>query len=210
MPIANDPFTDTDTTDLTAHLEPVANSVWLAHPTNGRVLRIQSNALQLYSGTGDGWFYVPGSPADANYYAQLAITLGALSGTGYAGVALRMDTAADTMYQAVYAFAASEWRLWKSIAGTPTLLDSAAGPASIGTYTLRLEGNGTGLSLLVGSTPTCSATDSGITAAGKPGLLLTADSSLVTVDDYYSDNLAAGPSDGLATITIPVTSDGAV
>lgn len=168
--IVSDSFTDTATTALASHTGETG-ATWTKHGINASGTAEISNANRL-RGTSAGaslvLHYASGVPGSADYYVEASIKfLSMLSGT-YAGVAGRINTAANTFYWAIYNVSSASWELWNAT----TKIGSFAYIASAGEeHTLRLDMAGTTIRLLVNGAEAVSVTDATISAAGRAGVL---------------------------------------
>jgi hypothetical protein len=189
-PITRDTFTDTDNVLLSAHTAD-DGSTWTSHPSSTGTVQISNQNRIHNSGVTVGVYYSSGVPVSADY--SVACTLHAKDATGITGVLGRMDTSATTFYAARYSYSTVKWELYKFVAGTATLLGDFAQTISIGVdYALRLEMRGTSIKLFVDGAERVAATDSAITAVGRPGVrFLSAtgtDTTGLHLDNFHATN----------------------
>jgi lysophospholipase L1-like esterase len=197
---AQDTFTDAAGASLVAHT-PETGGPWVAQPgvtTNeGRI----TGAGRLRPNQASCMFQVSASPGSADHYAEADVVfLSEVSGTG-GGVAVRMSEAAHTAYFGRWAQGGSGWQIYKTIAGTSTLLNSttsAALNASNPIRRIRLEVTGAVdpvLTLKVDGAVVLTVTDNSgtrITAAGKVGVRCNRTTALTDTSGAHLDNFAAG------------------
>jgi len=182
----------------------VYSASWVKHTSAGaRELKI-SAAARAYadSGAGDACVYNTGTPASADYTVSADLVyIGASSSN--LGVLGRVNTAATTYYHARYDTTSGGWQLYKRVAGTFTQLGSTSTQTfSSGTKNLLLSMVGSTIALYKegGGSPTISASDSAITAAGYSGLRASADtSSSIHADTFSADDVSSGVTGTLAT-----------
>lgn len=140
--------------------------------------------------------YVATTPASADYTVEVDVTPQSGGSGGVAGVCGRKNAATGliTAYGADYydhATAGSrQWRLYKVVAGTTTVLGTYT--ENIGTTTKRLKLGmvGTSIALYVDGVSRVSVTDSAVTAAGRPGVIFGAAGS-PTTNAIFLDNFVA-------------------
>lgn len=176
--------------DLTLHVAD-SGAEW----TRNAVLAgafVASSANRVYVPTSTAMYIALGVPPSSDY--TVSATLRALSSftDTYAGVAGRMQTAANTAYFARYEGSAGAngacWALYKAVAGSTALLGTAAeGLSTNSDYVLRLVLAGTSIKFVVNDVTKVSATDSAITLAGYGGLRATV---VVTQTDSTGLHLA--------------------
>lgn len=183
-----DTFTGSDTTALEDHTGEVG-ATWTHHPAAayaGNQCFIASN--RIYKNNTSA-YYASGSPPSANYYVLGDFNVISVLSTNF-GIALRMDTTADTMYL-VRLNNDTSWDLRLINAGTAsTLGTSGTNLPSIGNpVTVKLTANGTTLTVNAGGTDIISVTDATISAAGKAGVRGSGIDSPIT--GYHIDNFSA-------------------
>lgn len=190
-----DTFTDVNGTTLPAHTGELGAS-WTALTGSTVVPTIQSNALVIGTGaSANALYYASGVPVSADYEVSSDVLYN--GGTSIpAGPGGRMSTSAQTGYWALIwnppTASLDKFALFKYVAGTLTVMAGTGTTPVITsgvTYRITLSMVGTTISMRVqrlsdnfwlnssgawqsGQTNCLSVTDSGITAAGRPGLWL--------------------------------------
>jgi lysophospholipase L1-like esterase len=169
----NDTFTDADATSLLSHVGETG-ATWTRHMENalGDAIIGSNRVRGNTAGGGAGsFFFASGIPSGADYYVEATLSVQTLLSGSYTGVIGRCDPAARNFYWAIYNVASARYELWSNIAGTPAALGNFSATPS-GTVVLRLEMVGTTIRVLVNGTQRISVTNSGVTAAGRAGLVL--------------------------------------
>lgn len=177
----NDTFTDTNGTLLSAHTGET-NATWAHHPAaaySGHTAEISGNRARSTDASSTATAYVnnhaSGDPATADYEVEAPVfQLATLVAGGAAGVCGRMDSTADTFYNARFT-GGGVWELRKVVAATGTTLGSTVadtiGNGNSKTVKLRMVGDQ--ISLYVDGALTIGPiTDSAITAKGEVGFRL--------------------------------------
>lgn len=192
---ASDAFTGTSGTELSAY-----SGNWTKHPSSGAGTFVISNANRCRKNSGDAneaIYYHSGSPASADYTVSADLVF-VSSDVASPSVCGRMSTSANTFYMARYnTDLGGGWQLYKRVAGTFTQLGSTASATfTSGTKNLVLRMSGSTIELYKegSGTPTISATDTAISAAGKSGLRCGADTSDSTglhIDNFSADDIVA-------------------
>ena len=161
----NDTFTDTNSTALSSHTSDSAHT-WTQNGGGG--LQIYSNRVESTSSTSAGLYYSSFVPADADYTVTLdMITVG----TGIAPfVAGRCSTSAVTMYGCRWN-GTDTWELIRWVSGTRTVIGTYVGDSPVGSSrTVSLSMVGSTISVSIDGVSRISVTDTGISAAGRPGI----------------------------------------
>lgn len=205
----NDTFTDTSATDLTAHTGETG-ATWTEHTTytSGQVVisnanRIRNNQNQLCV------LYASGAPINADYYVQASLVVKNVGGESNAGVAGRIDTAANTMYGVRYSMTSGtpQWILFKIVAGVVTSLGTFNETlADESSTVLKLEMIGSSIKLFLGGVERIAATDSAISAAGKAGVSFRQANAVTDTVGQHLDDFSAVDivsSGGRASLTLP-------
>lgn len=191
MSFATDTFTDTAGTALASHTMD-SGGPWTKHT-------IYAAGAGFISGTGtrargDGGsgnlalYWAAGSPASADYTVTADVVAVSEISLDLSGVVGRVNTAADTSYQAFHyeGGGAPVYRLQKNVAGSATVLGNFSSSAGA---TVGLVMAGTSISLTVNGTPQVGpVTDSSISAAGKAGVILRLSGATA---GYHLDNFSA-------------------
>jgi hypothetical protein len=165
--------------------------------------RLRKNGLGAQSA-----YYSSGVPSSANYTVAADVHVKSVLAGDAIAVVGRQDTAnaLGTFYFASYETSDSSWNLGKYVNGTRTYLNFVAGqPLTVGqTYDLELVMNGTSLTVFVNGVQKASATDTSIAAAGRAGVRLGQDLSVVTTTNttgFHLDNFSASTSGATTTAT---------
>lgn len=214
-----DTFTDTLNTAIDSHTGELG-ATWTRHALAGDTNHPKinsSNALILGDTTGSAaHYYASGVPASPEYTVAMdLITPGSSIGSGVFGVSGRVDTGASTGYYAIVFRDNNTLSLYKYVTGTLTLIGSGVAftPATSTTYRLTLDmGATTALKVRLqrlsdsnwlnssgtfvsGQTDAISQTDSAITAAGRAGIWIGANSAnIMQMDNYSADEAGGGGS----------------
>lgn len=114
------------------------------------------------------------------------------------GVLMRCSAVADTCYAAIIEInETNEVRLYRIVAGTPTLISSWDDSLAAGTHTIRGRATGSGASVELsvqvgaGSIHTFSDTDAARLTSGYPGLMVDTDENYTQLDTWIVDDLAS-------------------
>ena len=172
MPFVNDNFTDTDTTDLSAHTAD-SGATWTKR--GGSALTINSNSLAAAaSGESDG-YYSSATPATADYEVQASFHSDNSSGVTPA-IALRMATGAATGY--IVRYGGGTWQLYSVDAGAESGIGSYTGDSLTNgnPRTVVLKAAGSTISVTIDDVERIAVSDSTVTDVGRPG-----------VAEYYAD-----------------------
>lgn len=170
MASANDTFTDSAGTALTAHT-PDSGGSWTEHTSYSTGENLITDANRVRGNTADGCVgYHSFAPASADY--DVEATIRQISDAGSAGVVGRIDTGADTMYEMRYVAAGTNlWEMRSIVASVTSVLASYGETLSNGNErTAKLEMRGTTIKGYVAGVERTSATDSAISSAGKAGI----------------------------------------
>jgi len=188
--ILSDNTVDTAAVLLDAHT-PQVGSAWTKNGTSTATMVISSANRIRQSGTGLAGYYIGNVPAGPDQTIVCDDYIAAIGAAAQvAGPTLRMDTAANTLYEAGYRGNSLAWSIIKIVAGKITLLAGVATTVTAGaTYTLTFSIVGSSLILLVNGVSTVTATDSTITATGRVGI----HSGITTTDTtgHHQTNLSA-------------------
>lgn len=168
---ANDTFTGSDGTLLTAHTSDSGHSWTLGTGSTGNGA-LSLNQLKDNAGNGPV-LYSSAVPASADYDVEAQVT-GTSDVCGPAG---RISTSANTLYFVIWVNGSSQWRLRKRVAGVESTVTSGtfsgADPDGV-TRTVKLYMRGTTLRVYFdgSGTPSIDTTDSAISDAGRPGVAM--------------------------------------
>ncbi len=169
MPDLLDSYTDSNGTDLTAHTADTGH-IWYEHPnTSNNAAEIQSNKL-VSQNSSASIYYSSIRPLTPDYSVQVDATYQSANGhTFYLGA--RLSTSANNQYRAYYS--SGSWRLqalWNNAANASELGTWAQTLTSGQTYTVKITCSGSTIKLFIDGVERVSATDSNVSAAGRPGL----------------------------------------
>lgn len=183
MSFANDTFTDTNNTALEAHVSDSGHA-WTKHSSSASGAKINSNRTSGDVDSSLALYYSAVTPASADYDVTATITL-VTANVALTSVAGRISTSANTCYFARYQGASTRYEIFKTVAGSSTVIGTYSVTESNGDVrTLRLSMVGTSIRLYVDGVLRISATDSAITAAGKPGIRFGDVASSTTLDNW--------------------------
>ena len=164
-----DTFSDVDGRGITGH-SGERGAKWAPQPgvTNGGST-IHAGAV-VNNGTGVYQAFAEPPSADYTVTGKFLCRSG-LTGDSVA-VAARMSTSENTLYWAGYSRANGGFRLFKTVAGTPTQLGSTYTMAvNVGQeFTVALQVSGSTIKMFVDGVERVSVTDSAIAAAGRVGM----------------------------------------
>jgi hypothetical protein len=194
MPFVSDTMTDTNGTALASHVGE-SGATWSVHQSATGTATIQGNRLRYGINSQVGRWYASGVPATAEYDVEADFYC-ANATNANAGIIGRVNTGADTYYYARY-LATEGWRLYRFVAGTPTLLDSVSASLTNGvTYHVKLEIRDATKRLYVDGVLTLTSTDNTITAAGRAGIRFTADATRngMEIDNFVATDVGGGGS----------------
>jgi hypothetical protein len=160
-------------TTLASHTGAVG-ATWTSHGDTATYTStaVVNAAIDRLYGLGTAAYYPSGNPASADYYAQADFHVTDLASVN-AAICVRMNISANTMYL-LRLNNATTWELRKIVAGVATTLASSTSnvPSVGNARTIRLIISGTTLTVLNNGVQdnNLNATDSAISAAGKPGV----------------------------------------
>lgn len=193
MVFSSDTFTDTSGTNLTSHTGEVGAS-WTALGLGGGSAAISdANRARPNSG-GSLWdiWYSSGSPATAEYDVEGDLYVASNIGAG--GIAGRVYET-DNAYFAYFNSTVSEWRLFKIVSGSYTLLGSYSQSLSTSTsYAILLEIRDATKKVYIDTVERISSTDNAVASAGKAGVWLEngSDSTGYHIDNFVASDVAGG------------------
>ena len=176
-PEYTDTFTEAANAALQDHTEGGFGWTDRDTSTTGMTISGTNDNLYVSLGSDEFGFYSGYTPSDADYCVEADFTIASSAQTTN-GLALRMATGAATQYFVRFAGGAGAWELYKSVAGTETGIGTNyVGDVPTTTKTVRLCASGTSLTVYVAGVSRITATDSDISAAGRPGFY-----------NYFGDN----------------------
>lgn len=170
-----DTFSESSATLLSAHT-PTTGGTWaMAWLTNTISCVAGADYATGSSSSGSSMYQNSTILSSADASALLTYTFHAA--TTVVGVQLRADPSVRTYYQASYSGTTITLERW--ISGTATTLGTYSVSLTQGTtYTLELICNGSTISVKSNGTTVISVTDTGITAAGRAGVICRSNSRL--------------------------------
>lgn len=183
----NVPFTGADGTEISAY--DASFTRHSSYTTNSEILT--NRVIQSASGT--SCYYHSGTPANADYTVSADLyTYTNLNRTGVAG---RIDTAANTMYQ--FRHDSGNWNMWAIVAGSFTQLgsNSADTLSAADTRSFQLKMVGSSITGLVGGSPVIGPiTNTSITAKGKAGFRCNGTTSTAgkALDNLVAEDIVSG------------------
>ena len=169
--LTSDSFTDTAGTLLENHAGETG-AVWTKNPafSTGSAAITSTGRLRGNS-SGFALYYPSAVPASADYDVEADLFIASASDT--TGILGRQSTSAATYYLFDYEFSASQWKLYTVVNGATLNTTTFAQTLTVGqTYHVRLCLRGTSVTCFVNGSQIISLTDSNITSAGRPGVLL--------------------------------------
>ena len=181
---------------------------WVKHATYNKSLYIYgaySAATVVAYGSDQGFYYRSETPDSADQSVACDFIFGdyGVEAEKSGWICARVDTASATMYRGGHV--EGEWRIEKVVSGTVTVLASVSDVRRNQTVNCRLEVIGSTLNLYGAgaSTPTLTATDNSITAAGKVGIGVQGDV-LLRIDNFYAETIEAGGNSAPTTISATI------
>lgn len=188
--LAEDFFTDADSTLLSAHV-PTSGGSWALHASYsgaGDSAVINSNRVHNANDT-NRRVYVHSAVVPANCEVEADFWRVTDNAASEAALALRIQSGADTYYFAWYSANPNGWRLFKVVAGAQTALiaNSNVGLASDGTVArAKFTAQGSLLRLFVDGALVHEVTDTAISGAGAAGIML--DDEATSTTGIHLDN----------------------
>lgn len=185
---SSDDFVGTNGTELSAY-----DAKWVK--VTGFDLEIQGNRVRVVS-SGSGVYRTTDAPASADYSVTATVVLNSTSGVPGASALGRCSNSAVTYYS--YGFlevsAVMGTSLAKRVAGASTSLGRDTTGSYTGTQDATLDMSGTTIRGLINGVQVLTATDSAITAAGFPGISVTATSNLAAeeIESFEADEAGGG------------------
>jgi hypothetical protein len=173
MTIANDTFTGTDGTDITAHTSDDGGT-WTKNSasTAGASAVIATNRIRA-NHTSDNIYHHSVTPASADYDVEADYVVQTLVSGNLVGLNGRFSTGTKNGYTLTLDTTGTRVALYKNVSGTATVLATwTPSPAITNGQTLhfKLEMRGTTINGYVDGTLRVTATDSSIASVGKAGL----------------------------------------
>lgn len=159
--------------ELSTHA-PETGGSWVKHPSYSDSLNIDDTQdwVTGVGGADFGLYYNTASPAAADYYVQADISVPSTVSATYPGVCGRINTGANTLYEAYWDPPGGAWTLRKKVGGSITSLGTFSQNLSSGvTYVLKLELGGSTIAVYIDTVSRISVVDTDIAAAGKAGVL---------------------------------------
>ena len=197
---ASDSFTGTDGAELHAYA-----ASWIKQSGVTGDNQLISNRVRASTTTSAAYYYNT-APAGADYSASVDVYVASVSGSGTRtiGPCVRMDPAASTEYHTRITDGSGSFTLdlYKFVSGAATLLGNASITCTAGnTYNVKIEAIGTTINAYFNGagSPTVTATDSSITAAGYAGIRgfnanAPGDSIGLHIDNFSADQTGGGTS----------------
>jgi hypothetical protein len=197
----SDAFTDADGTLLSSHTPTDGGGAW-AKPTGypssfTNNAKIKTNRVYTDNTAGQGSIYYKNdTPASADYYVQADVYVVTV-GTDYwqAGLVGRLNAASESFYVVRFSQQAANvhrWELYKDVGGTFTALGTPFDETLVAgdTRTVKLAFSGSSITVYVNGVSRITASDSAISAAGKPGIWVYSNTTTVdpTTHGLHLDN----------------------
>lgn len=185
--IFSDSFTAGDFTNLGTY-----SANWKKMSGYTTDLYIFQNRVRSTAGGGAfGYYNDSAAPPSADYAVSVDLYVASVVEC-YPGVCGRVQTGAATFYQLAYDTATTQWKLFKRISNTATLLaTSATATLTAGsTYRLKLVMEGSSISGYVdGALVVGPVTDTSIASAGYPGIRVYYTAEPSNTASFHFDNL---------------------
>lgn len=193
MARVNDTFTDSDSTEITAHVGE-GGLTWSYHPVSLDTAFILSNKLLsdndpvaafatiAYSS------WIPPSPDYEVSADVVSPDLGVTDTAASTGITGRTDTTAETYYALRWRQSLTRWELLRVVGGTGAVIASstASPPSANVAFNLRLNMRGPLIEGWVGGVLLLQTTDTNITTAGRAGVRMAHASTATT--GWHLDN----------------------
>lgn len=114
------------------------------------------------------------APSSPDYDVSAAFVRRSTGGTGIAGIAGRIGTAANNLYYARWIESGTAWQLFRTVAGASTQLGASVTQSLVvdQPYVATLSMRGTIVTLLVDGVPIIAVADATVTAPGRAGIRL--------------------------------------
>ena len=206
-----DTFTGEATgTDVRNHVAD-SGAEWSRHPAYSTVTLQTSSAGRVYAPTGAFAYVSSAVPASSDYtVSALLRRVGAVT-TDFMGIAGRMAATANTAYLGYYnpgsGDQTAQWELYSIVAGTFTLLGSAAEILSQNSdYEMRLVLSGTSVRLVVNENEKIAVDNSAITVAGFTGIRGNAVAAQTDIFGLHMDDFVVRGFVGVTTASVTTTS----
>jgi hypothetical protein len=193
--LATDTFTDTAGTTLQTHTGEVG-ATWTKATVSATDMVVSNENRIRKAGTGIAVYTASATPSTPDYSVEADVHVKSSLAGDLAGPVGRTDpsSANGTFYVFGYLRDAGTWYLIRVLNGASTVLGTYAQALTPGTsYAARLEMQGTTIRGYVDGVQRVSATDAGIAAAGRAGVLLGNTGSAAHTDTtgMHLDNLSA-------------------
>lgn len=147
---------------------------WTKHTDSATDLVVTNAGRARKNGTASygALYYSSAAPGSADYLVEADVHVASNLANDIAGVVARVSTSSSTYYAARYEQTGQAWVLYRVLNGGWTWLGSSTlqGLTAGTTYRLGLDLNGSTIRLLVDGVARVTATDNGITAAGRAGI----------------------------------------
>jgi hypothetical protein len=172
--VTSDTFTDSAGALLANHSGDLG-ATWSGYGTNSGAAVVTDQNRVRRGVSGQAMYYASSVPASANYSVEADVHVKSLLSSDAVGVIGRASTSAETYYVARYRVATgvAQWELLRVVNATATTLATYAQTLTTGsTYRLKLDMQGSTITLLVDGAPRFSVSDPGITSPGRGGLRL--------------------------------------
>jgi prepilin-type N-terminal cleavage/methylation domain-containing protein len=174
---ASDTFTGTSGTTLQSHTGEIG-ATWTKHAVSATdaVITAAGRIRKGGTTTTGALYYSSATPGSADYTVSADVYVASLVANDVVGVVGRLDpgVANSTFYSAIYDYSSQKWTLVKVVNGSSGWIGQTnVAVLSPGTsYRLALNMTGSTIRLLVDGVQQLSVTDTGITGAGRAGLVV--------------------------------------
>jgi hypothetical protein len=199
MAFLNDTFTDTDSTELSAHTGETG-ATWTEHPDSAASqLQIKNNRVGLLAHGFRELYYASGSPTGSEY--DVSFDLYVIDETaGYeVGIVIEMNTGAGLGgYAIIYQGSSDDWRLVRYDNGSAAALlaeyDQVLASSTTYSVAVRFRTSGNTIEVDIGGTTRLTSTDSTYTGVGRIGLIVKVDEDYMQIDNLVGTDAGASVS----------------
>lgn len=208
---ANDTFTGTAGTLLSAHTPETGGSWVLCTGTSGTLQLTTGGRIRGSAASVEGDYLCQGVPGSADYAVQADLWSGSSTQTNYAGVFARSDASGGQnattgrAYLGQYDHSPLAWQIFKAVNNSYTQVGSSFSSSLTAstTTTFKLTMTGTTIVLNVAGVDRVTATDSAVTAAGLAGVFISSGTSADNAT-FALDNFSATDAGGAASTFPPL------
>jgi len=171
--ISLDSFTGTTGTALGSHTGELG-ATWSVTTTGTASAQIDTNTVSRTGTLGSFYAYTSTTPSTANYAVEADLIVRSNLAGDDTGVIGRVDTSTNSFYLARWQQANLTWNIVKYVNGVYTNLKTSAVQSALTvgeSYRLKLDMNGTTLTLYVNGAQLATVADSSLGSAGHAGIM---------------------------------------